>query len=133
LIRNDQDHGWAADKNWDEFADVFSGMEDLAETLDELIFSYGQADINGEEGWSKDNVPEGWYRIINDIDGSLKNLVREKYSDSDGEDFSGKIGTAVAGALKNQKIEVNVYVDGEKMTDGVNTRLGSMLASGLFG
>ena len=133
LIRNDQDHGWAADKNWDEFADVFSGMEDLAETLDELIFSYGQADINGEEGWSKDNVPEGWYRITNDIDGSLKNLVREKYSDSDGEDFSGKIGTAVAGALKNQKIEVNVYVDGEKMTDGVNTRLGSMLASGLFG
>ena len=105
LIRKDPDHGWAADMNWDEFADAFAGMESLAETLDELIFSFGEANINGEEGWNSENVPEGWYRIINDIDG----------------------------ALKNQKIEVNVYVDGERMTDGVNTRLGSMLASGLFG
>lgn len=133
LIRKSDNPQVSAAANIEQLQEAFTGLEDVGATLFDLMMSYGNTEINGEEGWKKDNLPDGWYQIINDINGALKNLVKEKYSGSDDEDISGKIGSAVAGALKNQNITVNVYVDGEQVTNSVNTHLGSLMQSGLFG
>lgn len=133
IVRKSDNPALSADINSDAFLDAFAGIEEIGSTLYELMMSYGEAEINGEKGWDRENVPDGWYQIVNDINGSLKNLVQEKYSGSNDEDLPGRIASAVGSQLKSQNINVSVYVDGERVTEGVNTRLGSMLASGVFG
>ena len=133
LIRKSDNPQLDSVANIQKLREAFSGMEDIGETLYELMMSYGEAEINGEEGWEKESLPNDWYRIVNDVDGALKNLVKEKYSGSNDEDLPGKIGSAVAGAVKSQPINISVYVDGEAVTQSVNRNLGSLMQSGLFG
>ena len=129
MIRRSENPTVTADFEREALLEAFQGSEDIAANLETLMTWL----ISQGEGEEQDNLPEGWYQIIGDINGSLKNLIQEKYSGSNDEDLPGRIGTAVGNAVKSQPITVNVYVDGEKVTEGVNTRLGSLLSAGLFG
>lgn len=129
IIRRSENPTVTADFEREALLEAFQGSEDIAANLETLMTWL----ISQGEGEEQDNLPEGWYQIIGDINGSLKNLIQEKYSGSKDEDLPGRIGAAVGNAVKSQPITVNVYVDGEKVTEGVNTRLGSLLSAGLFG
>ena len=118
-----------SDEEWEAFESAFAGQEELFETLngkmDELV--QGVPD----DSWRElENLPSDWFQSIS---GALKNLSQDNYRGANDEDLPGRIATAVGSAVKQQPITVNVYVDGDKVTEGVNTRLGSLLNAGLFG
>ena len=110
---------------WEELETVFDGQEDL---LDALMDQVEQLmDENPDDKWRGiEDLPADWF---NTISNGLKNLTKDQYSGGEDENLSGKIATAVAGAVKGVPITVNVYVDGESVTRTVNQNLGGQLSS----
>ena len=115
---------------WEEEANAFNFMQ---EVLGDQFGSFWDTFLEKTDGgdFSKmEDIPADWFA---NISAALKNLSNDKYKGENDEDLPGKIGTAVAGAVKSQPININVYVDGEVVTQSVNRNLGSLMQSGLFG
>jgi ABC-type transporter Mla subunit MlaD len=116
--------------SWEEEANAFNFMQ---EVLGDQFGSFWDTFLEKTDGgdFSKmEDIPADWFA---NISAALKNLSNDKYKGENDEDLPGKIGTAVAGAVKSQPININVYVDGEVVTQSVNRNLGSLMQSGLFG
>ena len=108
----------------DKLLEAFDGNKEVVSKLSELIIDLGESE-NGK-GWETfEDLPSNWF---NDISGALKNLTQDNYKGAGLEDLPGKIGSAVAGAVKLAPVNITVNVDGEPMYKKVNQSLGSLMA-----